>query len=192
MRTAGQPSWQIIVGNPQVLAIALYIRDLSGVVHEASRADLPAVVPPVARAEAGSPTSDATAEWNAWWSRALATGPGAVLELQPPAFPAFADAPALQQLLQEHFEAAHRWSERTSGGLTDQMRNSLPFGELVNDVGRALGRPVSPFTLRIDEVPVAGETWRPVTDAHVLVSPALLRRPVALFAKLLPAIQKLA
>jgi hypothetical protein len=193
VRRAGRPSWQIVVDHPQVLAIALYIRDVAGIRHEALPADLPAVVPPAARAEESAATTQAAAEWNAWWTRTLATGPRALTELRPPSFPAFADVPALQRLLREHFDAARRWSESGKRDHADHMTsNSPPLGRWVEDVGRALGRPVAPFTLRIDEVPVAGETWRQVSDAHVLVSPALLRNPAALVTELRPAIRRLA
>jgi hypothetical protein len=177
------------VDHPQVLAFALYIRDVAGVRHEASPADLPEVVPPVARA--GAATAQATAEWNAWWSRALATGPRALVELRPPAFAAFAGAPALQRLLQEHGEDARTWSEATKRDHAGHMIPP-PLGQAVTEVERALGRPARPFVLRIDEVPVAGRTWRPVADAHVLVSPAVLRDPAALLPQLRPVIRRLA
>ena len=193
MRTAGRPSWQIIVDHPQVLAIALYIRDVAGVAHEAPPADLPGLVPPVAPNGAASATTEATAEWNAWWSHALSTGPRAAMELQPPDFPAFTDAPALRQLLNDHFEAARRWSDGATRTHADHMlRNPLPLGELVSDVERAVGRAVSPFTLRLDEVPVAGQGLWPVAPAHALVSPELLRDPDALLTELRPEVEKLA
>jgi hypothetical protein len=191
VRRAGSPSWQIVVDHPQVLAIALYVRDVAGVRHDAPPADLPGVAPPVARA--GAATAQATAEWNAWWSRAVATGPRALVELRPPAFPAFADAPALQLLVQEHFVDARRWSDGTGRDHAEHMMTSPPLlGELVAEVEAALGRTARPFVLRIDEVPVAGRIWRPVTDRHVLVSPAVLRDPAALHAELRPVIRRLA
>lgn len=193
MRKAGRPSWQIVVDHPQVLAVALFIRDVAGIPHEAVPAGLPAVLPPVARAGTAAATPAATAEWNVWWSRALATGPRALVELRPPAFPAFADAPALQRLLREHFQAARRWSDGTRDEHAERMTvGRLPFGELVTEVEAGLGRRAEPFILRIDEVPVVGQTWQPVSDAHVLVSPALLRDPATLFAELRPAIHRLA
>jgi hypothetical protein len=193
VRTAGRPSWQVIVEHPQVLAIALYIRDVAGLPHEAPPADLPGLVPPVAPDGATSASNEATAEWNAWWSRALSSGPRAEMELQPPDFPAFTDAPALRQLLQRHFEAARRWSDDGTRAHADHMmRNPLPIGEVVADVERGLARAAHPFTLRLDEVPVAGQGLWPVTHAHVLVSPLLLRNPDALFTELRPAVEKLA
>jgi hypothetical protein len=192
VRTAGRPSWEISVDQPQVLAVALYVRDVAGVVQEAPFADLPEVQPPVARAGA-SATAEASAEWNAWWSRALARGPRAVLELRPPDFPAFADAPALHRLLLEHFESASRWSDATGRAHAQFMMSaSPPLGELVAEVERALGRRAAPFALRIDEIPVAGSIWRQVTDTHVLVSPGLLRDVPALFSELRPLIRGLA
>ncbi|MGY1854977.1 hypothetical protein [Modestobacter sp. SYSU DS0290] len=176
-----------------MLAIALYIRDVAGLVSETGPADLPGVSPPVARSEAASAPAGTRADWDAWWSRALTTGPGAVVELQPPDFPAFDAAPAVQRLLRQHFDVAVRWS---SNGRRDHAEymigRRLPLGELVAEVELALGRPAEPFTLRIDEVPVAGRTWRRVADAHVLVSPGLLRDPTALVTELRPVVQELA
>jgi hypothetical protein len=193
VRRAGRPSWEIIVDHPQVLAIALYIRDATGIVQHAPPAELPEALPPVARAGAASATTEETAEWNAWWSRALTTGPRALLELRPPSFPAFAEAPALHQLLQEHFEAARRWSDGPKRDHADRMRSDPPLlGKLVAAVERGLRRRAKPFTLRIDEVPVAGPTWLPVADGHVLVSPDLLRDPAAFFRELRPVIEELA
>ena len=96
-------------------------------------------------------------------------------------------------MLQEHVEAAIRWSGSSKHEHADHMiRTPPPLGDLVAEVERGLRRPARPFTLRVDEVPVAGQGWWPVAHGHVLVSSALLRDHQTLLAVLRPEIEQVA
>ena len=192
MRMAGQTSWQITIDAPQVLAVALYIRDVAGVAQTSPPVDLPEAAPPVAADETVRALPEVTAQWNAWWTRALNTGPDALKELEPPHFPTFADAPSLQDLLRVHFDTAHRWSAELKRRGAGTIRGTLPLGELVSEVEQRVGRAARPFNLRLDVVPVAGRGIWTVAHAHMLMSSALLNDPELLLAQLRPEVELLA
>ncbi len=190
MRMAGRPSWQVMADAPQVLAVALHIRDVAGVAQTSPPIDLPEAAPSVAAEGTVSDLTEVTAQWNAWWTRALTTGPHALKELNPPHFPAFADAPALQDLLRVHFDAARRWSDELKRGGAATM-GTLPLGELVSEVEHRKGRAARPFRLRLDVVPVTGCGMWKVRHAHMLMSWALLDDPELLVAQLRPEVELL-
>jgi len=191
MRTAGAASWQITTDVPQVLAVALYIRDVAGVAQTASPVGLAEVVPSVTRAGTAPALPEVTAQWNSWWARALTTGPDALEELEPPHFSTFADATALQDLLRAHLHAALRWSSEVKRSSALATRGGLPLGKLVSEIEHRTGRVARPFRLRLDVVPVAGRDVWTVGHAHVLMSSALLDDPELLVAKLRPAVEVL-
>jgi hypothetical protein len=192
VRVSGRPSWQITLDSPQVLAVALYLRDLAGVAQTAPPSELPEAMPSVAAHGTVQAPPQVAPQWNAWWTRALLSGPHALRELEPSDLPAFADVPELQDLLREHVRAALRWSAdagRSRGG-TD--RRGLPLGELVREVELGTGRTAGPFRLRLDVVPVVGDgTWT-ARHAHVLVPAGLLDEPELLVARLRPVVESLA
>lgn len=190
VRMAGRPSWQVRVDAPQVLAVALHIRDVAGLAQTSPPIHLPEAAPSVATEVTVHDLTEVTAQWNAWWTRALTTGPRAPKELEPPHFPAFADAPALQDLLRVHFDAARRWSAELKRGGAGTMGTS-PLGELVSEVEHRMGRAAKPFNLRLDVVPVAGRGMWTVRHAHMLMSGALLDDPELLVAKLRPEVELL-
>jgi hypothetical protein len=189
---AGRPSWQVTVDVPQVLAVALYIRDVAGVTQTSAPIDLPEAAPSVAADGTVLPLPEVTAQWNGWWTRALTIGPHALKELEPPHFPAFADAPALQDLLRVHFDDARRWSADRKRSSVGTNRSGLPLGELVSKVEQGMGRAAAPFRLHLDVVPVAGHGMWKVRPGHMLVSSALLDEPALLVARLRPEVELLA
>ena len=191
MRTAGRPSWQITMDDPQVLAVALYLRDVAGVAQSATPVGLSEVVPAVTAAGTVPAVPEVSAQWNTWWTRAVATGPQALSELEPPDFPAFAGTPALRDLLRMHFHAALRWSSELGRSTAHAARGGLPLGELVSEVEQRTGRAARPFSLRLDVVPVAGRQMWTMGPTHVLVSSALPNDPDLLVAQLRPVVETL-
>ena len=117
---------------------------------------------------------------------------GTQRDLEPPHFPAFAGAPALQDLLRVHFHAALRWSSELGRSTAQVPRGALPLGELVFEVEQRTGRVARPFSLRLDVVPVAGRQMWTMGPTHVLVSAALLNDPDLLVAQLRPVVEALA
>jgi len=113
MRQAGQASWQISIGEPQNLAMGLFIRDVTGLTS--THTWLPSAAPTVPPAGGGSPA--AARQWDEWWNQALAAGPSAAWPeaaaswWSPPDFDSLDAAPELQVLVRRHFPAAVRWSE---------------------------------------------------------------------------------
>lgn len=192
MRRLGRPSWQVEVGDRQVLAVVLYIRDAAGIAQTAAPVDLPDLAPSVRTSGTVPASPEATAQWNTWWARALTMGPRAGLELQPPNFAAFADAPALQDLLGEHFDAAQRWSSDRTRSSAAANPADLPLGDLVSEIEHRLGRAAKPFNLRLDAVPVAGRGLWTVGRQHLLVPLALLQDPDQLVTLLRPTVAVLA
>jgi len=192
VRTAGRPSWQITVDLPQVLAVALYVRDIAGVTQTAPPTDLPEAAPSVAAEGVVHSPPEVIGQWNGWWTRALTIGPLALAELEPPHFPAFAEAPALRDLLRVHFHDARRWSAHQKRSSVRANTRGLPLGELVAAVEHGMGRAAAPFRLRLDVVPVAGHGMWKVRPAHLLVSSALLDDPALLVTRLRPEVELLA
>lgn len=189
MRTSGRPSWQISLDDPQVLAVALYVRDVAGISQTASPADLPRVTPAVSPAGTAPASAEVTQQWNDWWARALTEGPAALREAEPPSFSAFAASPALQELLQVHFRAAVSWSSGLHLGSAG--RGGLPLGELVAEAERRAGRTARPFALRLDVVPVeAGHPWV-LGPGHLLLPASLLDDVDLLMDRLRPVVQEL-
>ena len=192
MRELGRPSWQIQVDERQVLAVALYVRDVVGIAHTAAPVGLPELAPSVRTGGTVLASPEAGADWNAWWARALTMGARAGLDLQPPHFPAFANAPALQALLQEHFDAAQRWASDRTRSSVRASSTDLPLGDTMSEIEDRLGRAAKPFNLRLDVVPVAGRRLGTASPEHLLVPSALLQEPEQLLTLVRPAVERLA
>ncbi|MDH2444958.1 hypothetical protein QDR37_13475 [Amnibacterium sp. CER49] len=192
MRASEGAGWRVAVNAPRALAVALHLRDLAGVTHEASPA-LPPAAPSVERDHHVRGGAELDAEWNAWWGAMLprsaeALNPLHLHEAMPPA-----DAPALRTLLTTQGERARAWAgERMRAHVEAMMRQPLPVLEIVQAVEREQGRPTRPFTVRVDEVPVAGIGAWAVNSTHLLVSSDLLRNREGFVEALLPVVERLA
>ena len=68
--------------GPQVLAIALYLRDLAGVAQTAPPSELPQAAPSVAAHGTVQAAPEVAAQWNAWWTRALLSAPHRAVRLR--------------------------------------------------------------------------------------------------------------
>lgn len=124
------PGWRVSARSHLSMLIALYIRDLAGIVGAPPALDhgagplvsalQPAVKPRAASELGPSEFAELCQEWHQWWRRMVtrydvdaspetAEVPEAALFGQPD-FDAFRASPALQKLLRAHYGAAHDWA----------------------------------------------------------------------------------
>jgi len=194
MRQAGQVSWQISIGEPQNLAMGLFIRDVAGLTS--THTWLPPAAPTVPAAGGGSPA--AARQWDEWWDQALPAGsaawPGAAgLWWAAPDFDSLDAAPELQVLVRRHFLVAVRWSEARKREHVALLTGSGggKNARLVADLEQATGRGAQPFSLRVTEIPVAGsELWQ-LSAEHVVVTAGLLGEPEEYRRRIVPVLQAL-
>lgn len=166
MHHTGGPGWRITMDTYGPMLMALYIRDVAGLVGAGSPALAP-VAPPVRAADhsrltAGVGGDDALRyQWEFWWSSLVAQYPGAEPSLTPPVFPEIAGMPALQRVVQAHFGAALAWAREQSRtyALMATERETLGghkiLADLVQNREMELGRSARDFTLTIVEMPLA-------------------------------------
>lgn len=200
MHEAGVASWQVSSGQPQSLAVALFIRDAAALPsrHSWIPPALPAVRPVGSQAR-----EPAGLQWDSWWDQALrqqrqvdpAEWPPDVSSYwAPPDFHALDATPELQEIVAAHHFEAARWSndraqEHAATMLSSEMR--LFYPALVRNMEHALNRKAQPFDLMVTEIPVDGQQlWRLGPD-HVLVTAGLLRDPALALRRLTPVIQAL-
>ena len=167
MQLAGTTSWRIGTDEPQLLLMALYVRDASGL--------RPRVDPNIAPLEPAVPldnraavfTRAASVQWAGWWHQLLEGGgfwpehksPSDLHRLRqdpeiqrlfywpsqhlPPDFAGLSSTPELQALVRRQYEAARVWSEARhlefAALSSARLRVSLE-SEIVRTVERSLGR----------------------------------------------------
>jgi hypothetical protein len=166
MHHVGGPGWGITVDTNGMMLMALYFRDVAGMLGAGKPAVSPAR-PAVHAADPRQLTShkggpDALrAEWEYWWEQLVMEHPDARTDLSPPDFDAFSELPALQCLLQAHFGGALTWAKerrdeylRLSQAREATGRNGL-FGQLVEDREMELGRNARSFELSVIELPLS-------------------------------------
>lgn len=174
------------------LLIALYLRDVSGLVT-AGTPSLCAASPAIKATDSRQLTQAVGGmemlrfEWEQWWSQLLGTFPGLPPELTPPDFPGFDGNAALQRLLQAHFGAALNWSrERLSeyqllASQRETLGNPKILAQLVQERELELGRNARDFNLSIVELPLAEpRAWflepnRMVMSQELLGDPEVFR-----------------
>jgi hypothetical protein len=127
---------------------------------------VPPLHPPVAATTRAVP--EAAGQCESWWRETLEADQDALRDLQPPAFAAFDDAPGLQALLRDQFDAAVAWSHRSAESAGKLFRGQGPdLGSVVEQVEWDLGRRSEPFDLRVTVLPVAGSHhWVCVTGTR--------------------------
>jgi len=167
------------------MLLALYLRDVADLAGAGSPAVSP-VLPTVRTADprqltahVGGPSA-LRGEWEQWWEDLVRERPGNAAKLTPPSFPAFADSPALQRLLQAHFGAAMSWSrarmaeygklaqEREAKGRSGLIR------ELIQDREMELGRAARSFELKLIELPLCEPRAWFVEPDRILMSQTLM------------------
>ncbi|MFD1211281.1 hypothetical protein ACFQ36_04415 [Arthrobacter sp. GCM10027362] len=185
MHQTGGPGWRITSDTSGQMLIALYLKDVAGLTGAGTPA-LCGARPEVRRADPRQLTSHVggtralRTEWEQWWSLLLAEDRQIMSALEPPSFPAFADSPALQKLLQAHFGAAITWArERISDyNLLAQEREASGrdklIDRLVQDREMELGRGARSFELKLIELPLCEARAWYVEPDRVLLSQTLL------------------
>jgi hypothetical protein len=136
-------------------------------------------------------------EWEAWWQHLIENHPEMSPAVEPPSFPAFGQAPALQRSLQAHFGAALTWArerraeyerlekEREASGATDLLR------EIVEERQLEVGPSARDFTLTIIELPLCEDRAWLVNADKVIMSQSLLADKEAFRSYLKPVVELL-
>jgi hypothetical protein len=218
MQLAGTTSWRISTDEPQLLLMALYVRDASGL-----RPQVDPNIPPLEPAvplddRAAASNGAASLQWAGWWRELLEGGgfwpenksPSDLHLLRhdpeiqrlfywppqhlPPDFAGLSGAAELQDLVRIEHEAARVWSEARHlefAALSSTRQRVLLESEIVRTVERSLGRTARPFAFDIRVLPVASvQAWR-LSSGRALVTRALFRDRVAYREWLEPIIGEL-
>ncbi len=219
MQRAGTTSWRIGTDEPQLLLMALFVRDASGL-----RPQVDPNIPPLEPAvplddRAAAFTRVASVQWAGWWHQLLEGGgfwpehksPSDLHRLRedpeiqrvfywpsqhlPPDFAGLSSTPELQELVRRQHEAARVWSEARHlefAALSSARQRVLLESEIVRTVERSLGRTARPFAFDIRVLPVASvQAWR-LSSGRALVTRGLFRDRVAYRVWLEPIIGELA
>jgi len=219
MQLAGTSSWRIGTDEPQLLLMALYVRDASGL-----RPQVDPNIPPLEPAvplddRAAASNGAASLQWAGWWQKLLEGGgfwpenksPSDLHRLRqdpeiqklfywpsqhlPPDFAGLSSTAELQELVRRHHEAARVWSEARHlefVALSSAHQRVLLESEIVRTVERSLGRTARPFAFDIRVLPVASvQAWR-LSFGRALVTRALFRDRMAYRGWLEPIVGELA
>ena len=208
----GRTSWQIVIDQPELLVIGLFVRDVAGL--KTRHSWLPHCAPGIARAS-GEGSAAAAHQWDLWWDRSISThwiGPDqsqeqlAGMRWIPPDFESLQSAPALREVVARHFDNARQWARDREQEHIELMIGSpdpRPFHRgrrggrgleetrLVAGLERDLGRRAQPFQLRITVIPVAGKELWQLDRHHVLLTDELLRDSAEYRARITPFLQAL-
>ena len=196
MFIAGTEWAKVTIAEPEALRIALYVRDVAGLVPDTDPA-IPPLDPPADnwpvwfRRPVDVPTSGrvkllggrdidlriASEQWARWWRHALEIGNGAMDDLRPPAFTALSGVPDLRALMQRHFHNASIWSD----GLNDDPRvksalaaPGLGLNALVSNLPAILGRKPLPFGLRVTVIGVQTKHAWVLAPNHLMLTRHLI------------------
>jgi len=196
MFIAGTEWAKITIAEPEALRIALYIRDVAGLVPETDP-DIPPMDPPADvwpvwfRRPVEVPTGGgvkllggrdidlriASAQWARWWTHTLEVGTTAMDDLRPPAFTALSGVPDLRALVQRHYYNASVWSD----GLNDDPRvkralsaPGLGLNALVAELPAILHRRPLPFSVRVTVIGVQTKHAWVLAPDHLLLTRHLI------------------
>ena len=202
MHHTGGPGWRITMDTCGPMLMALYLRDVAGLVG-AGNPSLSCVAPSVTAADhamltAGVGGNDALRDqWEIWWARLLQNFPDNQQNLTPPEFPELAGMPALQRVAHAHYGAALTWSREQARlySVMAEQRETLGghkiLADLVQNREMELGRNARDFTLIIVEVPLAEQrAWfiepnRLIMSSHLLDDQDIFRSYVQPVVELL-------
>jgi hypothetical protein len=186
------PSWRISVGDREALAIALWLRDASGMAPDLDPA-IPPLDPPVeVRADlAALAVPQAVAQWTGLW---IGLWEGRLEEwfvlgmIGPPGYELLAQSPQLRELTAAGFEEAVKWSVRhrpfrNESPTQPTSAERLPW-QVVKELEKAAGHPAKEFSLDVRILPVAGREFWMLPDDQLVVSESLVRDPTAFRALL--------
>jgi hypothetical protein len=177
LHTDGNGSWRIDVRrDEQSLVWALWIR-------AAERIDVPDhdsvpgpldIDPLPAPGEDTGP--DLGRQWLQWWLGLLSIPRDDVRttarEFGPPNFSGAADWRELQTVIQRRWPEAEAWRRSALAAERDADRDAT--WQVIDDVTRAIDRPLRPFSIEILTVPVRDDTVRMIAENRYLVADRLL------------------
>lgn len=212
MEAQGRASWRIGMDQPENLVIGLFVRDVAGL--KSRHTWLPHCSPVIARAKSDGSTA-AGHQWDHWWDRSMSTSWNRPDQSQdslagkrwiPLDVESLQSAPALQEVVARHFDAARQWAADRKQEHIELMigtSDPRPFHRgghggrgleetrLVAGLERDLGRRAQPFQLWITVIPVAGrELWQ-LDPHHVLLTDELLRDSAQYRRRITPVVQAL-
>lgn len=202
MHHTGGPGWRITMDTSGPMLLALYLKDHAGL----DGAGMPPVAPAQPRVReadhhqltqhvGGLPAL--RREWEAWWQHLIENHPEMSPAVEPPAFGAFGEAPALQRSLQAHFGAALTWArerraeyerlerKREAVGASDVLR------EIVEERQLEVGTTARDFSLTIIELPLSEDRAWLVNADKVIMSQSLLEDREAFRSYLKPVVELL-
>lgn len=166
MHHTGGPGWRITMDTSGPMLLALYIRDVAGLVGAGSPALTP-VAPHIRPSDHSRLTADLGGsealryQWELWWGALINESPAQQLMLNPPEFPEFGAMPALQRVMQAHFGTALSWAQEQGNAYSLMVAQRETLGghkilaDLVQNREMELGRSAREFTLAIVEMPLA-------------------------------------
>jgi len=196
MFIAGTERWKVVLVEPEVLRIALYVRDVAGL-DPITDPPIPPTDPSTgwwpawARRPVEAPQSQgvrllgrrevdltaASAQWDRWWQHLLDQGAGGIDDLRPPNFPALAHVPDLRAVLQQHYHNACTWSEGLNGDPRIRNAHAAPgigLNALIKDLPRRLGREPRQFAVRVTVIGVQGKHAWILRPDHLLLTRPLM------------------
>ncbi|GLZ33203.1 hypothetical protein Lesp02_53910 [Lentzea sp. NBRC 105346] len=175
------------VGTQSMLA-ALFVRDTLALSVDTTPdlpgldPGVPVIVPP------GVDRAAAARDWPGWWTEVLedarAEEPERVHDVADTN--SLLTRPALRDAVLALRDDFYRYRGTPTG------RPPLPVGDVVRAVESRLGRPVRPFRLVINEVPVRGYVWERIAPGHVVASTACLHDPSRSAPRLRAVVEDLA
>ncbi|MDJ0314111.1 hypothetical protein QMG25_12770 [Arthrobacter sp. H35-D1] len=185
MHHTGGPGWRITMDTCGPMLMALYLRDVAGLVGAGTPA-LSHVAPTVNASDhtmlisSVGGTDALRDQWEFWWSRLLQQVPGTEDTLTAPDFPELAGMPALQRVAHAHHGAALTWAREQTQlySMLAQQRETLGghkiLADLVQNREMELGRSARDFTLTILEVPLAEQRAWFIEPNRLIMSTHLL------------------
>jgi len=199
MFVEGTLRWQVTEDCPWDLLMALCLRDLAGMT-DAGEPPLPAVAPAVLPSSSGAlarstlassvqtDTAELRAQWGAWWRRtAVRESRPVASALRPPHFAEFDRALALQDLVENNYEAAYAWSAARFDEYTDSRTHrhaslTADVVDVVRDREHTLRRQAGYFRLDLLVLPLASSgAW--VVAPHTVAISQSLRDDSAAFRR---------
>ena len=188
MRMQGAPSWSVSVGVfLGSVTHALAVREMADLpVYEAGIPEPLEPAPPALRFGLGAAArSEAGEQWRGWWSQvvagwqggdAMTDRPGVSPGGDPPKYASMTHIPALRQVLASTHEPLQSWWVEVN----QQWSPALPWEQdLVAQLEARLARPVRPFSMSLDVLPVAGTGhWFLLQDVEALSIRAMVSRDV--------------
>jgi len=169
------PTWQINKSvNAPELVVPLYVRDRLGLQTSST---VPALTPSVRAipSEALNVAAASTA-WESVWAVIAQGGPGSSLPYAPVRFHGLTEYSELIGPWAWLYEEAEAW-EGAKTKIRDRVERARanPMFEqtLIEDLAVELGRPVKPFLLELEILPVEGTWWQQAYNGRVFLSSQL-------------------